>query len=413
MNYITGLGYKQDGESSELYNKYWPADIHLIGKDILRFHTIYWPIMLMALDLPLPKQVFGHPWVLMNHNKMSKSKGNVIYTDSLVKYFGVDAVRYYVLHEIPFAADGNLTYELVCEKSNSDLANTLGNLVNRTIAMIKKYFGDEAISSLEATEFDDNLKATALNAVREYKNLMDQYRVADGIEAVIRLLRHSNKYIDETAPWILAKDEANKAKLSTVLYNLLESIRIAASMLEPIIPSTAKKIYEGLQTNLTSFDDLSFGKVASYIVNPIEVLFKRLDVKEIMEDVVKNEEKKSEPKKEEPKVEAKPLIEYDDFAKLDLCVGKIIEAKCHPKADRLLVFKVDLGTEVRQIVSGIAKYYKPDELVGRKVIVVKNLKPIKLRGEESQGMLLCASNADDSKLELISINELEAGDLVS
>ena len=413
MNYITGLGYKQNGESSELYNKYWPADIHLIGKDILRFHTIYWPIMLMALNLPLPKQVFGHPWILMNHGKMSKSKGNVIYTDSLVKYFGVDAVRYYVLHEIPFAADGNITYELVCEKSNSDLANTLGNLVNRTIAMIKKYFGDDAISSLEATEFDDNLKATALNAVREYKSLMDQYRVADGIEAVIRLLRQSNKYIDETAPWVLAKDEANKGKLSTVLYNLLESIRIAAAMLEPIMPSTAKKIYEGLQTNLTSFEDLSFDKVASYTVKPIDVLFKRLDVKEIMEEVVKNEEKKPEVKKEEPKVEAKPLIEYDDFAKLDLCVGKIIDAKCHPKADRLLVFKVDLGTEVRQIVSGIAKFYKPEELVGRKVIVVKNLKPIKLRGEESQGMLLCASNADDSKLELISINELEAGDLVS
>ena len=286
MNYITGLGYKQNGESSELYNKYWPADIHLIGKDILRFHTIYWPIMLMALNLPLPKQVFGHPWILMNHGKMSKSKGNVIYTDSLVKYFGVDAVRYYVLHEIPFAADGNITYELVCEKSNSDLANTLGNLVNRTIAMIKKYFGDDAISSLEATEFDDNLKATALNAVREYKSLMDQYRVADGIEAVIRLLRQSNKYIDETAPWVLAKDEANKGKLSTVLYNLLESIRIAAAMLEPIMPSTAKKIYEGLQTNLTSFEDLSFDKVASYTVKPIDVLFKRLDVKEIMEEVV-------------------------------------------------------------------------------------------------------------------------------
>lgn len=413
MNYITGLGYKQDGTSSELYNKYWPADIHLIGKDILRFHTIYWPIMLMALDLPLPKQVFGHPWILMNHGKMSKSKGNVIYTDSLVKYFGVDAVRYYVLHEIPFAADGNITYELVCEKSNSDLANTLGNLVNRTIAMVKKYFGDDVISSKSSTEFDENLKATALNAVREYKSLMDKFRVADGIEAVIKLLRQSNKYIDETQPWILAKDEANKDVLCTVLYNLLESIRLAAIMLEPIMPTTSRKIYEGLQTNLTSFEDLGFGMVVGYNVQTIDVLFKRLDVKEIMDAVVASEEKKPEPKKEEPKIEAKGLIEYDDFAKLDLCVGKIIEAKCHPKADRLLVFKIDIGTEVRQIVSGIAKFYKPEELVGKKVVVVKNLKPIKLRGEESQGMLLCASNSDDTKLELLNVSELEAGDLVS
>ena len=413
MNYITGLGYKQDGTSSELYNKYWPADIHLIGKDILRFHTIYWPIMLMALDLPLPKQVFGHPWILMNHGKMSKSKGNVIYTDSLVKYFGVDAVRYYVLHEIPFAADGNITYELVCEKSNSDLANTLGNLVNRTIAMVKKYFGDDVISSKSSTEFDENLKATALNAVREYKSLMDKFRVADGIEAVIKLLRQTNKYIDETQPWILAKDEANKDVLCTVLYNLLESIRLAAIMLEPIMPTTSRKIYEGLQTNLTSFEDLGFGMVVGYNVQTIDVLFKRLDVKEIMDAVVASEEKKPEPKKEEPKIEAKGLIEYDDFAKLDLCVGKIIEAKCHPKADRLLVFKIDIGTEVRQIVSGIAKFYKPEELVGKKVVVVKNLKPIKLRGEESQGMLLCASNSDDTKLELLNVSELEAGDLVS
>ena len=413
MNYITGLGYKQDGNSKELYNKYWPADIHLIGKDILRFHTIYWPIMLMALNLPLPKQVFGHPWVLMNHGKMSKSKGNVIYTDSLVKLFGVDAVRYYVLHEIPYASDGNITYELVCEKSNSDLANTLGNLVNRTIAMVKKYFGDEKISSKAKTEFDDNLKANALNAVREYKSLMDQYRVADGVEAVIRLLRQSNKYIDETAPWVLAKDEANKDKLETVLYNLLEAIRLSAIMLEPIMPSTSAKIYEGLQTNLTSFEDLTFDKATAYAVKPIDVLFKRLDVKEVMDEVVKAEEKKPEVKKEEKKKEVKPLIEYDDFAKLDLCVGKIVEAKNHPKADRLLVFKVDIKTEVRQIVSGISKFYKPEELVGRKVIVVKNLKPIKLRGEESCGMLLCASNEDDSKLELISINELEPGDLVS
>ena len=412
LNYITGIGYHVDGECGELYNKYWPANIHLIGKDILRFHTIYWPIMLMALDIPLPKQVFGHPWILMNHGKMSKSKGNVIYTDDLVELFGVDALRYYVLHEIPFAQDGNITYELVCEKSNTDLANTLGNLVNRTLAMVKKYFGDEKICSLEATTFDDNLKAIAADTVKSYKNLMDQFKVADGIEAVMKLLRASNKYIDETCPWVLAKDEAKKNELKTVLYNLLEAIRISAILLEPIMPTTAKKIYAGLNTSLTEFTNLDFGSNAEYLVGTCEVLFKRLDVKEVMDLVVAKEAKKEEPKKEEAKVEAKPLITIDDFDKLDLGVGKIIDAKNHPKADKLLVFKVDLGTEVRQIVSGIAKFYKPEDLIGYKVIVVKNLKPIKLRGEESFGMLLCASDVNDNKLELIQIKDLNPGDIV-
>jgi methionyl-tRNA synthetase len=417
MNYITGIGYKNKEESGELYNKYWPANVHLIGKDILRFHTIYWPIMLMALNLPLPKQVFGHPWILMNHGKMSKSKGNVIYTEDLVEYFGVDAVRYYVLHEIPFAADGNITYELVCEKTNSDLANTLGNLVNRTIAMVKKYFGDAPIVSKVPTEFDENLKNVAANQIKEYKSLMDQFKVADGIEAVIKLLRQSNKYIDETAPWVLAKDEANKDKLMTVLYNLLECIRLSAVMLEPIMPTTSAKIYTGLQTALTNFADLEFAKHEAYNVNTIEVLFKRLDVKEIMDSVVAKETKKEEPKKvEAPKKEvvAKHQIEFPDFEKLDLGVGQIVEAAKHPKADKLLVFKVDCGNgDVRQIVSGIAKFYKPEELVGKKVVVVKNLKPIKLRGVESHGMLLCASNSEDTKLELLNVSNLEAGDLVS
>ena len=416
LNYITGLGFKFNGQPADLYEKYWPADVHLIGKDILRFHTIYWPIMLMALNLPLPKQVFGHPWILMNHGKMSKSKGNVIYTEDLVEYFGVDAVRYYVLHEIPFAADGNITYELVCEKTNSDLANTLGNLVNRTIAMVKKYFGDTAIVSKVATEFDANLISVAENQIKEYKSLMDQFKVADGIEAVIKLLRQSNKYIDETAPWVLAKDEANKDKLMTVLYNLLECIRLSAVMLEPIMPTTASKIYAGLQTTLTNFKDLEFSKHESYSVNTVEVLFKRLDVKEIMDSVVAKEAKKEEVKKvEAPKKEvvAKPLIEFGDFDKLDLGVGQIVEAAKHPKADKLLVFKVDCGNgDVRQIVSGIAKFYKPEELVGKKVVVVKNLKPITLRGEASHGMLMCAFDKDDKDLELLNVSKMNAGDLI-
>lgn len=411
MNYITGLGYHVDGNHDKLYEKYWPADIHLIGKDILRFHTIYWPIMLMALDIPLPKQVFGHPWILMNHGKMSKSKGNVIYAEDLVELFGVDALRYYVLHEIPFAQDGNITYELVCEKSNSDLANTLGNLVNRTLAMVKKYFPQERIVSLAGTEFDENLRTVAGQTVKAYKEYMDQYRVADGIEAVMKLLRTSNKYIDETAPWVLAKDEAKRDVLKTVLYHLLEAIRLSAVMLEPIMPDTAKKIYAGLNTNLTEFADLTFGKSEGYEVGSCDVLFKRLDVKEVMDIVTSKEQKKEEEQKPQAKP-GKPMIDIADFEKLDLAVGKIIEAKKHPKADKLLVFKVDLGSEVRQIVSGIAKFYNPDELIGYKVIVVKNLKPIKLRGEESHGMLLCASDSEDNRLELIQIKELNAGDIV-
>lgn len=409
LNYLTGIGYDVNGNNGELYNKFWPADIHLIGKDILRFHTIYWPIMLMALDLPLPKTVFGHPWILMNHGKMSKSKGNVIYTEDLVELFGVDAVRYYVLHEIPFAQDGNITYELVCEKNNSDLANTYGNLVNRTIAMVKKYFGDEDIYKSSETEFDSKLIDTAKTTVVQYKKLMDQYKVADAIEEVMKLLRQSNKYIDETAPWVLAKDLAKKEVLRTVLYNLLEAIRISSILLEPIMPSTSNKVYTYLNTSLTSFADLEF-KTAKYNVSSSDVLFKRLDVKEIMDKVAIKEAEKEV--KVEPKKESKPLISIDDFDKLDLVVGQILEAKKHPKADKLLVFKVNIGTEIRQIVSGIAKFYTPEELVGKKVVVVKNLAPIKLRGEESCGMLLCASDEADTTLELLNVNNLNPGDIV-
>ncbi|MCR5647104.1 MAG: methionine--tRNA ligase [Acholeplasmatales bacterium] len=411
LNYITGLGYDVDGNNGELYKKYWPADIHLIGKDILRFHTIYWPIMLMSLDLPLPHQVFGHPWILTNHNKMSKSKGNTIYADELVSLFGVDAVRYYVLHEIPFASDGNITYELVCERSNSDLANTYGNLVSRTIAMVKKYFGDEEIKESTKTAFDDSLKNVVLEAADNYKKLMDQFKVADALEEVQKALRAANKYIDETAPWVLAKDENRREELKTVLYNLLESIRISSILLEPAMPVTSSKVYTALNTSKINLSDTKFGSEKSYKVSPCEILFKRLDVNEIMAQV-EEKEKNLEAKNEEEKVEAKPEITIDDFEKIDLCVGKILEAKKHPKADKLLVFKIDLGTEVRQIVSGIAKFYNPDELVGKKVIVVKNLKAIKLRGEESHGMLLCGSDLADSYLELVNIDKCNPGDIV-
>lgn len=403
MNYITGIDYHME-KSGENYNKYWPADVHLIGKDILRFHTIYWPIMLMALDLPLPKQVFGHPWILMNHGKMSKSKGNVIYADDLVELFGVDAVRYYVLHEIPFAQDGNITYELVCEKSNSDLANTYGNLVNRTLAMVKKYFKEEPIVQNESTEFDSALQNLAGETVKNYKESMDRFKVSEGIEAVMKLLRASNKYIDDTAPWVLAKEEAKKNVLMNVLYHLLEMIRISAILLEPIMPQTSVKVYNGLNTECTDFTDLSFGKHKSYSVCGCEVLFKRLDVEEVMKIV---EQKENKPIKEH-----KPLIDITDFDKLDLVVGKIVEADYHPKADKLLVFKVDLQDEQRQIVSGIAKQYNPKDLIGYKVIVVRNLKPIVLRGIESYGMLLCASNENGENLELIQIQKADIGDSV-
>lgn len=404
-NYITGLGYNVNGDSSELFKKYWPADIHLIGKDILRFHTIYWPIMLMALDLPLPTQVFGHPWILFGKDKMSKSKGNVIYADDLVKLYGVDAVRYYVLHEIPFAQDGSITYELLTERYNADLANILGNLVSRTMAMTSKYFAGHVENKGSFFPYDEELKAELVKMKQNTQKHMDSLHVGDAIEDIIVALRRANKYIDETAPWVLAKDESKKDALESVLFNLLEAIREAAILLEAFIPETSKEIYKQLNVEKVSFEDLDFNTYESYTIGEAKMLFKRIDIKDIIASVEKNEEQ--EEKKEEPQEE---LITIDDFDKVHLCVGKILEAKKHPKADKLLVFKVDIGSSVRQIVSGIAKWYNPDDLVGKKVVVVKNLAPVKLRGELSEGMLLCAADNDDKVLELLNIDSLNPGD---
>lgn len=404
-NYITGLGYNVNGDSSELFKKYWPADIHLIGKDILRFHTIYWPIMLMALDLPLPTQVFGHPWILFGKDKMSKSKGNVIYADDLVKLYGVDAVRYYVLHEIPFAQDGSITYELLTERYNADLANILGNLVSRTMAMTSKYFAGHVENKGSFFSYDEELKAELVKMKQNTQKHMDSLHVGDAIEDIIVALRRANKYIDETAPWVLAKDESKKDALESVLFNLLEAIREAAILLEAFIPETSKEIYKQLNVEKVSFEDLDFNTYESYTIGEAKMLFKRIDIKDIIASVEKNEEQ--EEKKEESQEE---LITIDDFDKVHLCVGKILEAKKHPKADKLLVFKVDIGSSVRQIVSGIAKWYNPDDLVGKKVVVVKNLAPVKLRGELSEGMLLCAADKDDKVLELLNIDSLNPGD---
>ena len=411
-NYITGLGYDINGNHDQLFNEYWPANVHLIGKDILRFHTIYWPIMLMALGIELPTQVFGHPWVLVGNDKMSKSKGNVIYTNDLVDIFGVDAVRYYVLHEIPFAQDGTITYDLLTERYNTDLANTLGNLVSRSIAMAKKYFNGTV--SYKGTFFDEeaDLLAVLAKTKEDIVKHMDMLKVCDAVEDVIKVLRRANKYIDETAPWVLAKDESKADALESVLYTLLEVIREAAVLLEAFIPETSKSIYAQLNTKNTSFESLEFLNEKTYSLGEASMLFKRLDPKEVAEKVAKIEEAKA-PKVEEKKfAPAKDVITIDDFDKIELCVGKILEAKKHPKADKLLVFKVDCGTDVRQIVSGIAKYYKPEDLIGKKVVVVKNLAPVKLRGELSQGMLLCASNFEDTELELLNVDKLNAGDTI-
>ena len=413
-NYITGIGYDADGNSSEQYKKFWPADLHLIGKDIIRFHTIYWPIFLMALGEPLPKQVFGHPWLLQNDGKMSKSKGNVIYADDLVDMFGVDAVRYFVLHEMPFENDGVISWELIVERMNSDLANTLGNLVNRTIAMSNKYFGgvvnktgvtsegagvDENGASLD---FDADLKAVVTGTRDKVQNKMATLHVADAMTDVFALFKRCNKYIDETMPWVLAKDESKQDRLATVLYNLLESIRISAVLLHSFLPETAEKMFAYLNTKVTDLDSCeSFGNLETdiHVVEKCEPLFARIDEKKFMEEFKKEKEaaKKEEPKKEE-KVEE---VTIDDFAKLQFKVGTIVKCEPHPKADRLLVEQIDLGGEVRQIVSGIAKHYKPEELIGKQVVVVTNLKPVKLRGVESYGMILCAT--DDKDLSFVTV----------
>lgn len=420
-NYITSLGYDADGNHGENYKKYWPADVHIIGKDILRFHTIYWPIMLMALGEPLPKQLFGHPWLLVGDGKMSKSKGNAIYADELVHYFGVDAVRYFVLHEMPFAQDGTITWDLMVERINSDLANVLGNLVNRTISMQNKYFNGVISNPLEREDIDKELIDLALDTPKRVAKKMETLHVGDAIEEIFTLLKRCNKYIDETTPWVLGKDESKKDRLATVLYNLLESIRIAAVLLSSFMPETAEKILDELSTSERSAESLEeFGNLeCGHTVDAKpEILFARIDVKEFMETLEKDKAKEAkEAAKAGKKAEKKEAIEpseitIDDFTKIELKVGTIIAAEKHPKADRLLVEQIDLGTETRQIVSGIAKTFEPKDVIGKKVVVVSNLKPVKLRGVESQGMILCASN--DKDLDIVTVlKDLPNGTKVS
>ena len=392
-----------------MFEKYWPADLHLIGKDILRFHTIYWPIMLMALDLPLPKQVFGHPWLLQGDGKMSKSKGNVIYADDLASIFGVDAVRYFVLHEMPFENDGTITWDLMVERMNSDLANTLGNLVNRTISMSNKYFGGVVENKGVEGDVDADFKKVVLEAPVKAAEKMDKLRVADAITEIFALFKRSNKYIDETMPWALAKDETQQDRLATVLYNLIEAINIGASLLEPFMPETSAKILAQINGVPRAFDDMTeFGKYQSgnKVVEKPEILFARMDQKEVMEKVKEIEEaQKAEVQGEKyPEVEKKPEITIDDFDKIQIQVGEVI--KCEPvkKAKKLLVSQIKIGAETRQIVSGIAKYYKPEEMVGKKVAVITNLKPCKLCGVESQGMILAAGD-DEGNLSVVTVDK--------
>lgn len=410
-NYITSLGYDAYGNSDPKYKKYWPAT-HIIGKDILRFHTIYWPIILMALGEPLPKKVFGHPWLLIGDGKMSKSKGNVIYAEDLVRHFGVDAVRYYCLHEMPFAQDGTITWELVVERINSDLANILGNLVSRTVAMSNKYFEGQILNPRVEEDVDKELIELAENTLSKVEAKMEELRVGDALDEIFTLLRRSNKYIDQTMPWALAKEEDKKDRLATVLYNLLESIRISAVLLKSFLPETADKILDTLHTNQRDFDSIqTFGQLETgiQVEKKPEVLFARIDEKKFMEELNKELEaqKEEKPKKEEIKGE----ITIDDFSKVELKVGTIIECEKHPKANRLLVEKIDMGEEIRQVVSGIADTYKPEELIGKQVIVVTNLKPVKLRGVDSNGMILCASS--EKGLSIISpITEMSNGSVV-
>lgn len=396
-NYITALGYSVD-EKGELYSKYWPADVHIIGKDILRFHTIYWPIILMALGEPLPKQIFGHPWLLSGGDKMSKSKGNVLYADDLVAHFGVDAIRYYLLREMPFAQDGTITLETIIARYNADLANTLGNLVNRTVAMINKYFGGKLDTKVELGEFDDELKAFAIDTVKEVNAKMDELKVADSIECVINLARRSNKYIDETMPWALAKDESKKDRLKAVLSNLTEAIRFIGVLISPFMSETAEKILKQINAENTDYASLESFEIRDISAGQAEPLFARYDEKKKLEEV-ENALFKSEPEKEEEE-EKKEEIPIDDFAKVELRVGLVLESQNVEGAKKLLVSKIKIGSGVRQIVSGIAEYYKPEELVGKKVVVVTNLKPVKLRGVLSEGMILCAS--DDKGLCIVT-----------
>ena len=397
-NYITGIGYDCDGNSSEKFEKYWPADLHLIGKDIIRFHTIYWPIFLMALGLPLPKQVFGHPWLLQGDGKMSKSKGNVLYADELVDFFGVDAVRYFVLHEMPFENDGVISWELMVERLNSDLANTLGNLVNRTVSMTNKYFGGTVTDKGAAEEVDADLKAVMENTPKAVDEKMDGLRVADAITEIFNLFKRCNKYIDETMPWALAKDEAKKDRLETVLWNLIQGISAGARLLESFMPSTSKKI----------LDQLGDG----HVTDKPEILFQRLDVEEVMKKVEELHPAEEEKKEEEENVidiEAKPEITYDQFSAMQFQVGEIIACEEVKKSRKLLCSRVRIGSQVKQIVSGIKAYYTPEEMVGKKVMVLVNLKPAKLAGVVSEGMLLCAEDADGNLALVTPEKDMPAG----
>ena len=397
-NYITGIGYHCDGESDEMFNKNWPADLHLIGKDIIRFHTIYWPIFLMALGLPLPKQVFGHPWLLQGDGKMSKSKGNVLYADELVDFFGVDAVRYFVLHEMPFENDGVISWELMVERLNSDLANTLGNLVNRTISMTNKYFGGTVTDKGVTEEVDADLKAVTENTPKAVEAKMKELRVADAITEIFNLFKRCNKYIDETMPWALAKEEDKKDRLETVLWNLIQSISEGAKLLESFMPETAEKILAQLG--------------GGHVVEKPEILFQRLDLEEVMKKVEELHPKVEEEKKEEEEgidIEAKPEITFEDFEKMQFQVGEIISCEAVKKSKKLLCSQVKIGSQVKQIVSGIKAHYTPEEMVGKKVMVLVNLKPAKLAGVLSEGMLLCAEDADGNLALMAPEKKMPAG----
>ena len=415
-NYITGLGYDCDGANDELFKKYWPADLHLIGKDIIRFHTIYWPIFLMALDLPLPKQVFGHPWLLQGGDKMSKSKGNVIYADDMADMFGVDAVRYFVLHEMPFENDGVITWELVVERLNSELANTLGNLVNRTISMSNKYFGGVVTKTGAAEEVDDDLKAVVTATKAKVAAKMEELRVADAMTEIFGLFKRCNKYIDETMPWALAKDEAKKDRLEEVLYNLVESITIGACLLESFMPETTEKILAQLNAEKRSYEELDqFGLYTSgnQVTDQPQILFQRLDLEEVMKKVeelhpkVKEEKEKAEEAVVD--VEPKEEITFEDFGKMQFQVGEIISCEPVKKSKKLLCFQVKVGSQTRQIVSGIKAYYKPEDTIGMKVMVLTNLKPAKLAGMMSEGMLLCAEDAEGNVCLMTPEKAMPAG----
>ena len=414
-NYITGIGYNCDGESTEQFKKDWPADLHLIGKDIIRFHTIYWPIFLMALDLPLPKQVFGHPWLLQGDGKMSKSKGNVLYADELVEMFGVDAVRYFVLHEMPFDNDGVITWELMVERMNSELANTLGNLVNRTISMSNKYFGGVVSNPGFMEPLDRELRETAVSTAQKAADKMEELRVADAMTEIFALFKRCNKYIDETMPWVLAKDESKKDRLATVLYNLVEGISIGASLLEPFMPETSAKILEQLGVKKRSIEVMNmFGLYQSgqKVTEKPEILFARLDVNEVLAKVEEKKAQEAQPEKpKEPVIDLEPKeeITFDDFGRLQFQVGEIIACEAVKKSKKLLCSQVRIGSQVKQIVSGIKAHYTPEEMVGKKVMVLVNLKPATLAGVKSEGMLLCAEDADGNLALVVPEKAMPAG----